>query len=69
MPNAHGPWQFRPEVNAVSAHPGELVTVYYELRNRSETSVTGQAIPSYAPGHAAELFQKARVFLFQTTSA
>jgi len=63
--NAHGPWQFRPEVNAVRAHPGELVTVYYELRNRSETSVTGQAIPSYAPGHAANYFKKLECFCFK----
>ncbi|HAB47101.1 MAG: cytochrome c oxidase assembly protein [Betaproteobacteria bacterium] len=63
--NAHGPWQFKPEVNAVSAHPGELVTVYYELRNRSDASVTGQAIPSYAPGHAANYFKKLECFCFK----
>ncbi len=63
--NAHGPWQFKPEVNALTAHPGELVTVYYELRNRSEYAVTGQAIPSYAPGHAANYFKKLECFCFK----
>jgi cytochrome c oxidase assembly protein subunit 11 len=63
--NAHGPWQFKPEVKALTAHPGELVTVYYELRNRSEYAVTGQAIPSYAPGHAANYFKKLECFCFK----
>jgi len=62
--NAHGPWQFKPEVNALKAHPGELVTVYYELRNRSEYAVTGQAIPSYAPKQAAAHFNKLECFCF-----
>lgn len=63
--NSHGPWQFKPELNAVSAHPGELVTVYYELHNRSPHPVTGQAIPSYAPTHAAGYFKKLECFCFK----
>ena len=31
--NHHGPWRFRPEVASVQVHPGELVTVEYELVN------------------------------------
>jgi len=63
--NAHGPWQFKPELNAISAHPGELVTVYYELHNRSANPVSGQAIPSYAPSQAAGYFKKLECFCFK----
>ncbi|NCX72554.1 MAG: cytochrome c oxidase assembly protein [Betaproteobacteria bacterium] len=63
--NAHGPWAFKPERNAISAHPGELVTVYYELHNRSDQAVSGQAIPSYAPVHAANYFKKLECFCFK----
>jgi hypothetical protein len=31
--NARGPWQLRPRTGSVNAHPGELVTVEYELVN------------------------------------
>ena len=31
--NHHGPWRFRPEKRSVDVHPGELVTIDYELLN------------------------------------
>lgn len=63
--NAHGPWQFKPERAAITAHPGELVTVQYELTNRSAQPVAGQAIPSYAPKQASEYFKKLECFCFR----
>ena len=39
-------WQFRPLVNHVSVHPGELTTVEYEVVNTRPTPVTGQAVAS-----------------------
>ena len=63
--NAHGPWQFKPELGSISAHPGELVTVQYALTNRSGQPVAGQAIPSYAPKHASEYFKKLECFCFR----
>jgi cytochrome c oxidase assembly protein subunit 11 len=63
--NSHGPWQFKPEIGSVSAHPGELVTVQYALTNRTIHPVAGQAIPSYAPKHASEYFKKLECFCFR----
>lgn len=63
--NSRGAWQFRPEVNSLEVHPGELVTVVYDLVNTRERPTTGQAIPSYAPQQSAAYFRKLECFCFQ----
>lgn len=63
--NGRGGWRFRPHVNHVSVHPGELVTVTYDLVNTQGRTMVGQAIPSYAPMQAASHFQKVECFCFQ----
>jgi cytochrome c oxidase assembly protein subunit 11 len=63
--NRQGPWSFRPRVNHVTVHPGELVQVEYDLVNLEGRAMAGQAIPSYAPRHAAQYFQKLECFCFQ----
>jgi cytochrome c oxidase assembly protein subunit 11 len=64
--NAHNlPWRFRPLVNHVSVHPGELTTVEYEIVNVRDAAVTGQAVPSYGPQRAGEYFHKLECFCFQ----
>ena len=70
--NAHDlPWRFRPLVNHVTVHPGELATVEYEVVNVRGAPVTGQAVPSYGPQHAGEYFKKLDCFCFtqQTLAA
>jgi cytochrome c oxidase assembly protein subunit 11 len=62
--NAHGPWEFKPAVNAVQVHPGELATVMYEFRNKQGRAMVAQAIPSYAPHQAASHFNKLECFCF-----
>ena len=62
--NAHGPWDFKPALHALSVHPGELATVMYEFRNRQARTMTAQAIPSYAPGQAMPHFRKLECFCF-----
>jgi len=63
--NAHNmPWRFRPLVSEVRVHPGELALVEYEVINVREIAVTGQAVPSYGPQHAAQYFQKIECFCF-----
>ena len=64
-------WQFRPLVNHVSVHPGELTTVEYEVVNTQGTPVTGQAVASYGPQLAGEYFKKIECFCFtqQTLAA
>ena len=62
--NARGPWDFKPEVNAVQVHPGQMVTVMYEFRNRQDRPMAAQAIASYAPHQAAPHFNKLQCFCF-----
>jgi cytochrome c oxidase assembly protein subunit 11 len=63
--NARGPWDFKPEINAVQVHPGELTTVMYEFRNKQNRAMTAQAIPSYAPMAAGPHFDKVECFCFK----
>lgn len=63
--NHHGAWRFRPERSSVTVHPGELVTVEYELVNTQPRDTAGQAIPSYAPQVAAQYLRKLECFCFR----
>jgi len=58
------PWSFTPLETRLSVHPGALVQVTYEIRNRSDHPVTGQAIPSYGPQIAGRYFKKLDCFCF-----
>jgi len=62
------PWQFRPQQTSVKVHPGQLVQVTYEVRNRSDQAIAGQAIPSYGPQIAGQYFRKLDCFCFTTQS-
>jgi cytochrome c oxidase assembly protein subunit 11 len=63
--NAHGlAWRFKPLVNHIQVHPGELATVEYEVSNERGVAMTGQAVPSYGPQLAAEYFRKIECFCF-----
>ena len=63
--NAHNlPWRFKPLVSHVDVHPGELITVEYEIVNVRQAPVTGQAVPSYGPQLAGQYFKKIECFCF-----
>ncbi len=63
--NRQGPWRFKPHLNHVTVHPGELVHVDYDLVNLEGRAMAGQAIPSYAPMQSARYFQKLECFCFK----
>ena len=63
--NRQGPWRFKPEVNHLEVHPGELVHVEYDLVNLEDRAMVGQAIPSYAPMQSARYFNKVECFCFK----
>jgi cytochrome c oxidase assembly protein subunit 11 len=63
--NRQGPWRFRPSVNHLEVHPGELVHVEYDLVNLEGRAMAGQAIPSYAPMQSARFFNKVECFCFK----
>ena len=58
------PWQFRAREPVVAVHPGALMQVTFEVVNTTDRPVTGQAIPSYGPQHAAQYFRKLDCFCF-----
>lgn len=62
------PWTFTPLEKSVRIHPGALTQVTYEVRNRSDRPVTGQAIPSFGPQLAGRYFKKLECFCFTQQS-
>ena len=63
--NAHGlPWRFKPVLNHIAVHPGQVATVEYEVVNEQAKPVTAQAVPSYGPAYAGEYFKKIECFCF-----
>lgn len=58
------PWQFKPVVNEISVHPGEMKFVNFYAKNKSQQDIIGQAVPSVSPGLAAGYFQKIECFCF-----
>jgi cytochrome c oxidase assembly protein subunit 11 len=63
--NSRGSWHFRPVKSSLQVHPGELVTIVYEIANQESRPLIGQAIPSYAPQQAALYFKKLECFCFK----
>ncbi len=57
-------WQFKPEMNSIQVHPGEMKFVKFYAKNESGQHAIGQAIPSVSPGIAANYFQKIECFCF-----
>jgi cytochrome c oxidase assembly protein subunit 11 len=62
--NSRGVWSFKPAVNALVVHPGEMATVMYEFQNTQARTLAAQAIPSYAPKVMAQYFHKVECFCF-----
>lgn len=62
--NEYAPWEFRPTLTSMEIHPGELYDATFYARNLTDRSLTGQAVPSVAPGVAAKYFRKTECFCF-----
>lgn len=58
------PWEFGPQQKTLRVHPGEIAVAYYAARNTAAETITGQAVPSVAPGIAAAHFKKIECFCF-----
>lgn len=63
--NTTGPWRFRPVVNSMQVHPGEMAQIVYEVVNTQSRKMDAQAIPSYAPQQATPFFMKVECFCFK----
>jgi len=57
-------WDFWAEKGGVRVHPGELKEVMFYVRNTTDRTMIGQAIPSVVPGKAASHFHKTECFCF-----
>ena len=62
--NARGLLRFKPEQTSLDVHPGEVMTVMYDISNNEGRTIDAQAIPSYAPKQATEYFRKIECFCF-----
>lgn len=62
--NEYAPWEFQPAVASMEVRPGEMYDTTYFARNLTDREITGQAVPSIAPGQAARYFQKTECFCF-----
>lgn len=58
------PWEFKPATFKMSVHPGEQINTTFFARNPRSELMVAQAIPSVAPGRAAEYFHKTECFCF-----
>lgn len=63
--NADMPWEFAPNQFEVRVHPGQPTRVTFHARNTTEHNMVAQAIPSVAPGNAAQFFNKTECFCFE----
>lgn len=64
--NSHGNGlRFRPETTSLTANTGEIVHVVYRVENTRNTTVIGQAVPSYGPQHAGGYVKKLDCFCFK----
>jgi cytochrome c oxidase assembly protein subunit 11 len=64
--NEYAPWEFRPETATLEVQPGKLYDVKFFARNLTNRHLTGQAIPSVAPGQGAKYLKKTDCFCFRS---
>jgi cytochrome c oxidase assembly protein subunit 11 len=58
------PFEFRPTQSSMQIEPGRVYDTSYFARNLRSEAVVGQAVPSVAPGQAAEYLKKIECFCF-----
>jgi cytochrome c oxidase assembly protein subunit 11 len=63
LPNV-GSWQFRPVLNTMKVHPGQLYEANFLARNLTGHDTVAQAIPDITPGLASAWFHKTECFCF-----
>ncbi len=62
--NSGVPWAFYPKVHKLKVHPGEIAKLAFYAENKTDHSMTVQAIPSVTPGIAAKYLKKTECFCF-----
>ncbi|MEO8402782.1 MAG: cytochrome c oxidase assembly protein [Gammaproteobacteria bacterium] len=62
--NADLAWEFHPDKNTLTVHPGELSKMNFYAKNLTHHTMTVQAIPSFSPAVSAQYFHKLECFCF-----
>lgn len=62
--NSGVPWAFYPKVRKIKIHPGEIAKLAFYAENKTNHTMTVQAIPSVTPGIAAKYLKKTECFCF-----
>lgn len=62
------PWDFYPQKQTLTVHPGENNIVYFHAKNTTEKIMSVQAIPSMTPTDALSYFHKIQCFCFTQQS-
>jgi len=62
------PWTFAPERSTIDVQLGEVVTVYYAVRNETARVTTGQAVYNVTPPTVGAYFEKINCFCFTQQS-
>ncbi|MGI9223672.1 MAG: cytochrome c oxidase assembly protein [Woeseiaceae bacterium] len=62
--NEFAPWDFAPEVDSMTVHPGKMYFATFTARNKTGEHRIAQAIPSVTPILASQHFQKIECFCF-----
>lgn len=57
--------RFRPETASLAVKTGDIVHVTYRVENTRNTTVIGQAVPSYGPQYAGGYVKKLDCFCFK----
>lgn len=62
--NSSMPWDVKPVVAEMKVNPGKVYETVFTARNGSSSAMSGQAVPSVAPGQANRYFNKTECFCF-----
>ena len=62
--NKSAPIEFHIKKNQIKIHPGQYYSVNFYAENKTDKNMVARAIPSVAPGLAAEYFKKTECFCF-----
>lgn len=58
------PWSFKAKEYKQRVHPGEVSEAIFVVKNKTDRTIIGQAIPSVAPSQASLFFNKTECFCF-----
>jgi len=62
--NSGVPWAFYPKIKKIKVHPGDIAKLAFYAENKTDNTMTVQAIPSVTPGIAAKYLKKTECFCF-----